>query len=346
MRSFLGPFLICAVLSACGSNGGAGKRQSTPLVSAYKVTTHRFADRIEAVGTANAKEQVTLAAPVTQRIVRVDFRDGQLVGKGQVIAVLAQDEQAASLAEATARTREAEQQLERLKVLKARGFATNASLDAQIALAGAARAQAGQARATIADRTIRAPFSGYISIRNISPGAVAQAGTAIATIADLSEIKLDFAIPETMLSAVAEGQSIVAHAAAYPDTPFRGTIATINPIVDPQTRSVIIRAVLPNPDRRLRPGMLMTVGIESHPRERLGVPELAVVNEGSQRFVFVIGQGGKVRRVPVKTGTRHDGIIEIIAGLHPGQQVVGEGVVKVADGMTVRTQAAPAAPAG
>src|SRR3546814_6439475 len=85
-----------------------------------------------------------------------------------------------------------------------------------------------------------------------------------------------------MLSTVAEGQTIAAEAAACPGVPFRGTISTISPIVDPQTRSVMIRARLPNPDLRLRPGMLMTVSIEASPRDRLGVPELAVVSERSE----------------------------------------------------------------
>src|SRR3546814_6410683 len=107
-----------------------------------------------------------------------------------------------------------------------------------------------------------------------------------------------------MLSTVAEGQTIAAEAAAYPGVPFRGTISTISPIVDPQTRSVMIRARLPNPDLRLRPGMLMTVSIEASPRDRLGVPELAVVSEGETRYVFVIGAVGKGARTAVKTGTR------------------------------------------
>src|SRR3546814_13533034 len=93
---------------------------------------------------------------------------------------------------AAARQREAEQQLSRLRELRERGFATNANLDAQIAAAASARAQAAQARAMIADRVIRAPFYGHVSLRNISPGAVVSAGTEIVTIAELSEIKLDW----------------------------------------------------------------------------------------------------------------------------------------------------------
>src|SRR3546814_5057714 len=110
----------------------------------------------------------------------------------------------AHVASATAQQREAGQQLERIRTLKERGFATNASLDAQVAAFGSARAAAAQAKAAIADRVIRAPFSGWVSLRNVSAGAVIPAGTEIATISDLSQIKLDFSIPETLLATVQE----------------------------------------------------------------------------------------------------------------------------------------------
>ena len=109
---------------------------------------------------------------------------------------------------------------------------------------------------------IRAPFAGWVSLRNISVGAIAGQGTEIATVSDLSTIKLDFTVPETMLAAIREGLTIDARAAAYPDRPFNGTIRTIDPVIDPNTRAVTVRALLPNPDRMLRPGMMMRV---AHP---------------------------------------------------------------------------------
>jgi len=251
--------------------------------------------------------------------------------------VLAQGQQNAQLADARARAREAEQQLNRLSQLKDRGFATKASVDAQVAAAASAHAQAAEAMASIGDRVIRAPFSGYASLRTVSAGAVVQAGTEIATISDISEIKLDFPVPETMLSAIAVGQPIAARAAAFPSQPFRGTIATIDPVVDPATRSVMVRAVLPNRDLALKPGMLLTVAIEAAARTAPAVPELAVVGQGEDRFVFLIGKDDVVKRVPVKVGIRDHGMIEIVDGLKPGQKIVGEGVVKVADGGKVRT---------
>jgi membrane fusion protein (multidrug efflux system) len=321
--------------AACGTGDEKGQRPP-PLVKAEPARAVRFADRIEAVGTARANEQVTISAPVTERIVRLNFDDGSFVRRGQVIAVLQQAQQSAQLREVQARSREAEQQLERIEQLKERGFATRSDYDSQVAAAAAARAQAQAVTAEIGERVIRAPFAGWVSLRNISVGAIASQGTEIATISDVSTIKLDFTVPETMLASLAPGQGIVARSDAYPGEPFNGQIHTIDPVIDPTTRAVMVRARLPNPDRRLRPGMLLTVTIEQAPRMALSVPELAVIGEGEDRFVYTVDGDGRARRTPVRTGTRMGGRVEIVAGLRPGQRVVTEGVVKVADGMEIR----------
>lgn len=335
MRTVL--YLSALVVLASCSGGEDRSRQARPdpLVKVEPVAPQPFVERVEAVGTARANEQVTLAAPVTERIVDLNFGDGGYVRKGQVLAVLARGQQQAQLADAQARSREASAQLERVAELKRRGFATNAALDTQLAAAQSARAQAAVAQATIGDRIVRAPFSGYVSLRNISEGAIVQAGTEIATISDLSRIKLDFTVPETLLSTVREGQSITAKAAAYPDRAFNGRIESIDPVVNPQTRAATVRAILPNGDRKLLPGMLLTVSIVSAARESLAVPELAVVGEGERSFVYVI-ENGVAKRVAVRTGLRDGLKVEIVEGLKPGQRIVTEGVVKLSDGQKVR----------
>lgn len=324
----------CLTLASCA--GEEKRDRPPPLVKVEAVATRDFADRYEAVGTAVANEQVVLAAPVTERIVRIGFSDGDYVRAGQTIAVLAQGQESAALASASAQAREAEQQLARVTALREKGFATKSSLDTQVALVAAARGQAAEARSSIGDRVVRAPFSGYASLRRISVGAVVSAGTEIATISDTSQIKLDFAIPETLLSVVRLGQPIEARASAFPDTPFRGTVRAIDPVVDPATRSATLRAILPNSDGRLKPGMLLTVVIESRPRTSVAAPELAILLEGDSRFVYSIGPDGKARRIPVRTGGRSGNMVEIIEGLKPGQKIVTEGVVKLSDGASAR----------
>jgi membrane fusion protein (multidrug efflux system) len=331
-------FALVSLLSACGSGGGEEKGKGNrppPLVKVEPAQSMRFVETVEAVGTANANEQVTLAAPVTERIVRLGFDDGAFVRKGQVIAVLAQGQESAQLAEAQARARAAQQQLGRISTLRERGFATKAAYDEQIASAAAARAQAQGVQASIGERTVTAPFSGWVSLRNISAGAVVNSGTEIATISDTSTIKLDFPVPETALAALRPGLTIEARSAAYPDVPFRGQIATIDQVIDPNTRAVTVRARLPNPDGRLKPGMLLTVTIETAPRMGISVPELAVVGEGNSRYVYVV-EKGTAKRVEVRTGLRANGRVEILEGLKPGQPVVTEGVVKLSENMKVR----------
>lgn len=331
------------MLSACGAKGDARRAdRQPPLVEAAAPVRHLFVDAIEAVGTARANEQVTLAAPVTERIERLAFDDGDFVRRGQVIAVLAQGPEQAALAGATAAERQANATLRRVRELSQRGFAANALVDESTAAAERARSEAESARAQIGDRVIRAPFSGYVSLRTISAGAIVGSGTPIAVVSDTSRIKLDFTVPETLLTELRAGQPIAAIAAAYPGTNFAGRIAVIDPVIDPATRALSVRAVLPNPANRLKPGMLMTVRIEASRREATAVPELAVVGEGDERFVFVV-EDGKAKRVPVRTGLRDAGLIEV-SGIPANARVIGEGVVKVTDGARVRTSR-PGAPA-
>lgn len=335
--------LLALLLTSCGGSEERRERPA-PLVTTSTVSAQPFADRYIAVGNAFANEQVSVRAPVTERITQLAFTDGSFVRRGQTLAVLAQGQETASLASAQARAREAEQQLARVAELHRRGFATNASLDSQTAAAAAARAQVNEAGASVGDRVVRAPFSGYASLRRISVGAVVSAGDEIATISDIGSIKLDFTIPETMLSRVATGQAITAKAAAYPDAMFSGTISAIDPVVNAQTRTATLRATLPNRNAMLKPGMLMSVTIESNARTSPAVPELSLVREGSASFVYAVDKDGKAKRMPVTTGARQGQMVEILSGLNAGDMIVTEGVVKLSDGIKVRLKKADGAP--
>lgn len=328
-------FVAAALLGACGSKADGPAKRPPPLVKAAPPERHRFVEMIEAIGTARANEQVTLAAVVTERVDRVHFDDGMAVARGQLLAVLSQAQESASLAGALAAEDQARTQYGRIKKLYDRGFATRAQLELQDAAAAGARAAAAEARAAIGDRMIRAPFSGVAGLRTISPGAIVTAGTPLVTISDVSRIKLDFTVPETLLAALRPGEAIAATADAFPGTIFTGTIASIDPAIDPASRAVLVRAILPNPGARLKPGMLMNVRVQVAEREGLAVPEFAIAGRGGERFVFVATPAGKAQRVPVRTGLRDAGLVEVI-GLPPGAKVIGEGVIKVADGMPVR----------
>jgi membrane fusion protein, multidrug efflux system len=327
---------VLALLAGCvGDDASKKKKSSPPLVKARPVERHRFVDMIDAVGTAKANEQVTIASSVTERVERVLFDDGMAVRKGQLLAVLSQGQEDASLRGALAAERQAAAQYQRVRAIADRGFATKAQLDVQLAAMESARAAAAEAQAQIGDRMIRAPFAGHTGLRNISPGAVISAGMPLVTVSDISRIKLDFTVPETGLSGLRSGQPIEAVAAAFPGEVFEGRISTIDPVIDPSSRAVLIRAILPNPGARLKPGMLLSVKVRLAERVSDAVPELAVTGDGAARFVYVLGPGNKAKQVEIRTGLRDAGLIEV-QGVPPRSKVIVEGVVKVVDGMKVK----------
>ncbi len=328
-----------------GANKAAGPMRPATVI-AEPAGLVRFVDKIEAVGTGNARESVVISANVTERVRSLHFKDGESVKKGQILAELDLSEENADLAEAKALLKEADLQLERVQQLVGRGYATRASLDQRTAERDSARARVDSIQARINDRVIRAPFSGIAGLRNVSPGLIISAGTALVEISDISSIKLDFTIPESYLSQVKVGQEVEARVSAFNNKLFKGHISAIDPKVDPVTRSASVRALIDNPDHKLKPGMLMTVGIIRQQREALGVPELSVVAEGTQKFVFVVNEDGKtVSRTRVITGERQPGFVEITRGLQPGALVVTEGTVKLRDGAPVTLlKSASAAP--
>lgn len=348
--------LACALalsllLAACGSEGPAqGPAGAMPPVTVISTTVGRqpWVDQIEALGTAQARESVTITAKVTETVDSVKFEDGDRVAAGDILVDLSGRAEVANLEEAQATFKEAQQQYERLVGLVENGTVPRSQLDSQVAARDAARARVETIRARLADRVITAPFAGVLGFRQVSPGTLVTPGTPIATLDDISVVKLDFAVPETFLSAIAPGQTVRARSAAYPDHEFTGKLATVDSRVDPVSRAVTVRAEFDNPELRIRPGMLMTVRVEKPARETLVIPELALLQIGSQSFVYRVGEDGAVARVDVRAGARRRGEVEIVEGLSGGERIVVEGTVKLRPGTRVVEAAAAtaAAPAG
>lgn len=334
--------VLCAALAACGKNDDNGGRQQPPAtVTTLRVQPVRWSDELTALGTAKARESVTVTASVSQTVAAVHFDSGEFVRRGQPLVTLTQSQQSASVAAAQAELRDAEQLYERNRRLADQQLIARASLDTQRAALEAARARVAAERATVADRVIRAPFDGVLGLRLVSEGTLVTPGTAITTLDDVSLIRLDFTVPESALSQVAVGQRINARSDAWPGETFNGLITTIDSRVDPVTRAVTARAEIPNVDRKLRPGMLLQVGVERSARETLAIPELALQQSGTQASVFRV-DGDKVKEVPVQVGARRRGEVEILSGLKTGDRIVVEGTVKLRDGAKVKDLGATA----
>jgi membrane fusion protein (multidrug efflux system) len=179
----------------------------------------------------------------------------------------------------------------------------------------------------------------------VSVGSLISPGTVITTLDDTSTVKLDFTIPETGLSAVQPGLVINASSVAYPDVNFAGKVSSIDSRVDPATRSVTVRALLPNPSGLLKPGMFLTVRLSRGAVDALLVPEEALVPEQGDMFVFVVKDGSAEKRL-VHIGQRRVGDVQVLDGLAAGELVVTEGAQKLRDGSAVTVQQRAAAPAG
>lgn len=308
-------------------------------VTAVAVGMHTFSDAMQAIGTAQARESIVLTPKVADTIRAIRFDSGDRVRQGQVLVEMSSVEQAADMAEARASNDAAQEDLRRTQELFNRGFASQARLDTVQAAADAARARLNAGGSRIADRTIRAPFGGVVGLRTASPGQYMRPGDQIGTLDDTSQIKLDFDVPETQIARLRNGVAIVAHTAAFPDRTFQGAIANVDSRIDPATRTVRVRAMLPNADGALRPGMLLTVEVQSNPRSALAIPEIAILDQADGAYVYRVSthEGAtSVDQVRIQTGIRTGGMAEVTGGLAAGDLVVNEGIQSLRPGAPVR----------
>lgn len=339
--------LILLQLTACGGAGTSapsGPAKTQPVV-VVAVASTPWVDRILALGTARANESVTLTAKTAETVARVNFSDGQLVEMGAVLVELTDRTEVAQLKEAQAAFVETEKQYERLRGLVKQGTVTQAQVDQQLAARDSARARMEAIRVRLSDRVVTAPFAGQLGFRTVSPGTLVQPGTVISTLDDIRTIKLDFSVPETYLAALASGQNIEAHSAAYPGQAFNGIVSSLDSRVDPITRSIQVRAEIPNDERLLKPGMLLSVEVINRPRESLTIPEVSLSAVRERMFVYRVGSDNKAEEVTVRIGSRRRGEVEILDGLHAGDRVITDGLVRVRAGVPVNVVAPAATPA-
>jgi len=303
-------------------------RGSVVFVVSQPIAVKQFSDIVEALGTARARESVVLTSRVSDTVSKVDFKDGQIVKKGDLLIELQSVEEEAQLQEAIANFKEAESQFARIADLVKRGNASTSNLEAQERRVEESRFRLEASQARLADRRIVAPFDGLLGLRQVSEGTYLSSNTAITTIDAIDLIKLDFYVPERFIAVMAEGQIVEARVEAYPGRLFKGVVTTIDSRVDPVTRNIIVRAEVPNADRALRPGLLMRVEVISRTWDALAVAEQAVVPTGGKNYVFVV-KDNKAERREVKLGLRRPGYVELLEGLSEGDRVVTEGTFRL-----------------
>ncbi|MEH6420918.1 efflux RND transporter periplasmic adaptor subunit [Pseudomonas sp. CGJS7] len=347
---------LCCILAfalavaACGKGGktqggpgGQGGQGDRPIpVTAERVHLRPWNDTVQALGNVKARESITVTAKVSEIVQAVHFESGDHVRAGASLVTLSGKAQLAALAQAEATAKEAEQLFKRQTELAGQQLIARSALDTQRATRDATRARVEQMKADIGDREVRAPFSGVLGIRQVSPGSLVTPGTPIATLDDTERVYIDFPVPETLLARVAKGQSVSGTSAAYPGRRFEGEVSTVDARVDPATRAVTVRADFANAGHPLRPGMLVQVTLLQPERQALLVPEISVVQVGTDSYVFRLKPDNTVERSDVKVGTRREGLAEIVEGLAVGEQIVVDGTGKLRVGSKVQVSAAPA----
>jgi membrane fusion protein, multidrug efflux system len=326
--------------SSAPQRAAAEDRPPVPVV-AVEALARELVDEVEALGTTRAREAVEITPRIASVITAIRFQEGQLVAAGEVLVELDNAEERANLAEAEATVIDSRAQFRRARELLDTRTVSESQVQQLEATMNADEARLRAAQARFEQTLVRAPFAGRVGLRQVSPGSLVSPGTAITTLDDLTRVRLDFTVPESFLGVLEPGLPIRARSVAFQDREFDGHVTTVNTRVDPVTRAVTIRADLPNDDGLLKPGMFLTVRLAGQSRERVLIPEAALVPEGDRQHVYVV-RDERAWRTDVVVGRRLRGEVEILEGLRAGDRVIVEGTQKVANGGRV-TSAEPVA---
>ena len=362
--AILTALVTAALIAGCGSKNDATAGQkadaakpapqqpATPAaqpqglpVRAEPVKVAKVSDDVSAVGSLMAEESVIIRPEIDGRIVGLHFQEGQAASAGTRLVTIDSTEYEAQAAAVRADLKTEEQRLVRTKELHQQNFISKDALDVQVGAVDRLKARLAEAESRVAKTVIRAPFSGIVGLRQISPGAYVKAGTDIVRIENVSSIKVDFRIPENYLSKIRPNQEILVRLDAYPGEEFRGRVYAVEPVVEERTRTIAMRARIPNKGFKLKPGMFVRVAVTMENRPNaIVIPEQAIWPQGKDSFVFRVVDG-KAALTKVEIGNRQPGSVEILKGLGANDMVVTDGQIKLRDGAPVAVIAAPPAAA-
>ena len=338
--------LCTLMLGGCKDDPAQGATASSAgtvtEVDARVIQPEALIDRIQALGTAKANESISITPRIESVVSRILFEEDQMVRQGDLLLELESSELRAGLAVAEAKLQETTSTFNRNKSLKETQAISASSLDQLYAAMQVDKATVNAMKARLDHARIRAPFGGRIGLRRVSPGGFVDTDTVITTLDDTLTIKLDFSVPETFLPVMSEGMTIEARSRVFPHRVFTGRVTSIDTRVDPVTRSIMIRALLPNDDAALKPGMFLTVDVQRDQGQVLLAPEESIVPEGGKQFVYV-AQDGVAHKREVALGRRMPGVVEILSGLAAGEMIITEGTIKLHDGAAVKVVSQAAA---
>jgi membrane fusion protein, multidrug efflux system len=321
-------------------------------VSAAEVKTEAVARFATGIGSVAAVHQVTINPEIGGRVTKIFFEPGASVKAGDPLVQLNDAPERGDLASYEAQARWAQTTLERSSQLAQRQFEARETVDQKQSQLDQARAMIIKTEALIAQKLIRAPFSGHLGTRQAEVGQYLTPGAPIVTLTDLSTLYVNFTLPSQMRAQISVGERVNVTADAYPGRTFSAEVTTIEPQISANTRTMTVQATMPNPDDALLPGMFVNAAVVLPPQTDVMVlPETAVDYTLYGDSVYVIREDGKdangkpilkAVRTPVKTGARVGGKVAILQGVEPGERVIAAGQVKVQNGAPVAISDSPA----
>ncbi|MEZ5442395.1 MAG: efflux RND transporter periplasmic adaptor subunit [Lysobacterales bacterium] len=330
------PLLLLAAFGVFGVTAVQAQGQRPPTtVEIAAVSVAPAVERAELIGSLRAAEQVTIAAELAGRVASVDAAEGQPVTAGARLFTLDQALLRAELAEREAAFELSQRNFDRAKEMAAKKLVPQSDYDQSRSSMEVARASLQSTRVRLEKTELRAPFAGIMGLRTVSEGEYVSAGQRLASLAQIDPIKLDVQVPERYLAQLRLAQPVRVQIDALGGRAFVGAVYAIDPVVDPVSRTVALRASFDNPAGELKPGMFARVGIElGRQAQALWIPEEALVPGVQQTTVFKVVDGRAVS-TPVQTGLREPGKVQVTAGLSAGDRVVTAGQIKIGDGAPV-----------
>lgn len=325
--------------------GGKAFKQPPETVSTALAREEQWQGTLTAIGSIAAAQGVSITPDIPGTVREIAFESGAVVAKGALLVRLDISSEEAQLRSFQAQVELAQLTLDRMKTLRADNMVAQSELDTAVATLKQNEANADNVRATIAKKTIRAPFAGRLGIRLVNLGQYLDLGKPIVSLQSLAPVYADFSLPQQELSRLTNGMKVRVTTDAYPDRVFDGTLTAINPDLDSGTRSVGLQATFANTDELLRPGMFARVEVLLPGDQTvLVIPAPSVLSQPFGDSVYVVEEqaatngepaGLVVRQQIIRTGRSRGSLLSVESGLKAGQRVVSAGIFKLRTGMAV-----------
>jgi membrane fusion protein (multidrug efflux system) len=313
-------------------------------VTTVRAREDRWPSTVASIGTVEAVHGVTVAADLPGLVSRIEFESGKKVRAGDVLVRLDTRQEQAQFAAAESQRGLTTVNFERIKGLREKGITSQAEYDKAAAEHKQAVAQTGETQATIGRKTIRAPFSGVLGLRQVNLGQYLKAGDPIVSLQSLDPIYVNFSVPQQQLGDLRVGAEVRVTAQGVENSDPTGTITAVNSVVDEATRNIQVQATLANREDKLRPGMFVEAQVvlgASTPVVALPTSAISYAPYGNSVFIVGDMKGPKgqtyrgVRQQFVKLGSSRGDQVAVVSGVKPGEEVVTSGVFKLRNGAAV-----------